>query len=217
MERVRFFNENRVSLYVIGGAFVLSLILGMIRGNPGGTVLMRAFLSALLFGIIFQGGIYVLRRYIPDLVSDKEQAEEKMTAEEQASDTGNMIDYQVGAEGETLPVDLALDEDRVQKEGGGETPGESEEGEEVLAGESLAPEGIEKESGDAVLGELPSLEHLFNETEEAPQESEGKREVERGGRSIHSDYIQIGDAHIPYEPKALAKAVKKVMNEDVKR
>ena len=217
MERFRFFDENRVSLYVIGGAFFLSVILGTIRGNPGGTVLMKAFLSALLFGFIFQGGVYVLRRYIPDLVSPRGQTEEKPSDEEQERSTGNVIDYRLGAEEEILPIDLQLDERWVQKERSEKTPGESEGGEEVLAGKEPAPEGVEKESEDAVLGELPSLDHLFNEAEEAPRESEEKREEERPGRSISSNYIQIGEAHIPNEPKALAKAVKKVMNEDVKR
>ena len=73
----KIYNENKLSIYVVSVAFFLSLIIGIIAGNPGGIVLMRAFLSAILFGIIFQGGIYLIRKYVPEIKTLKEPAAER--------------------------------------------------------------------------------------------------------------------------------------------
>ena len=65
-------SENKITAYIVTGSFFLSLIIGFIAGNPGGIVVMRAFLSAILFGVIFQGGLYILRKYIPEIKYLKE-------------------------------------------------------------------------------------------------------------------------------------------------
>jgi hypothetical protein len=213
MERVKLLEEYRVSLYVIVGAFFLSLVLGFIRKNPGGVVLMRAFLSALLFGVIFQGGLYIIRRYIPELVGEKGKRDEKPASPGVSDDTGGVIDYRVGEE-EVPSPEAFVDEYRASEEERIE-PLEGEEEIQLPVSEEVPSiEGAQIGSEDAVLGDLPALENLFEE--ELESGSEGRKESiqRKERRSGIGEYIQIGDAHIPYEPKALAKAVKKVMKED---
>jgi hypothetical protein len=214
MERVKLLEEYRVSLYVIMGAFFLSLLLGFIRKNPGGVVLMRAFLSALLFGVIFQGGLYIIRRYIPELAGGEGKVEGRSASQAVSEDAGSVIDYRVGEE-EGMPSPEPVSDEYHDSEEGRTEPVEGEEDIQLPESEEVASmEGEKAVSEDATLGDLPALENLFEE--ELEPEVDSKEEIipRKERRSDIGEYIQIGDAHIPYEPKALAKAVKKVMKED---
>lgn len=207
-------DEYRITLYVVGGCFVLSMLIGFIRGNPGGIVLMRAFLSALLFGVIFQGGIIIIRKYIPELSGVNQGNGGEKSAEETAEEAGAVIDYRVGEEDNPdMQVTSvgADDSDIGQGVLGSVLKGEEEHpmSDEVSPDMESAsiPDGVE-------LGELPALESLFEDEEKGAEENRETVNPQRSQIPIPADYIQIGDAHFPYEPKALAKAVKKVMKDN---
>jgi hypothetical protein len=221
MEKLKLVNENKISVYVIGGAFFLSLIVGLISGNPAGIVLMRAFLSALLFGIIFQGGLYIIRRYIPELAKFPEtslESEEKIVPDESKKTAGRIIDYEVGENEETLSYEGIIGE--TTEEGSARPQIVEGEGEIVGSGEDLAAGDEEEaeETEDVSLSDLPSLDSILEDEEETSQEGvTDEYEAAKPLSSNYGEYIKIGDAQIPYEPKALAKAVKKVMKEDESR
>jgi len=211
MEKIEIINENKVTLYAVAVAFGMSLLVGFIRGNPAGIVFMRGFLATLFFGVIFQGGVYILRKYIPEIRGLKysheiEEAGNKETEDAEAS-TGSVVDYTTPFEdvdvpyvAEEEPVAVSpdsLDVDFLEEEG------ITDEEEEVPS----------EETEDASLGEFPSLASLFEPASDAEQESEIPEFPVEKHRSETGDYIHIGDARIPNEPKALAKAIKKVMNQ----
>ncbi len=221
MEKLKLINENKISVYIIGGAFFLSIIIGLISGNPAGIVIMRAFLSALLFGLIFQGGLYIIKRYIPELAKLPEtssESEEKIAHDESEKAAGRIIDYEVGENEEILSYE-GITGETTEEESARPQIVEGE-GERASSGEDLAvgDEEEAEETEDVSLSDLPSLDNILEDEEETLQEGEtDEHEAVEHLNSNYPDYIQIGDAQIPYEPKALAKAVKKVMKEDESR
>jgi hypothetical protein len=135
-------------------------------------------------------------------------------AEETAEEAGAVIDYRVGEEDNPDMQVPAVGED--DSDIGQEVLGSVLDGEEERPASDEAstdtesasiPEGVE-------LGELPALENLFDDEEKGAEEDRETVTPQRSQNPIPADYIQIGDAHFPYEPKALAKAVKKVMKDN---
>jgi hypothetical protein len=59
-----------------GGAFLLSLLVGIVGGVGFGTLLLRALLWAIVFGGLALGADYVLRNFLPELFSGSSEAEE---------------------------------------------------------------------------------------------------------------------------------------------
>ena len=48
-------------------SFFLSLIAGIVSGNPAGVVFFRAILFAVIFGVAAAAGLYVLKKYVPEI------------------------------------------------------------------------------------------------------------------------------------------------------
>jgi hypothetical protein len=55
-----------VAIFAAAG-LVLSLLVGVLAGNPFGTILLRALLFAVVFGGVGAGLQYVVRRFLPEL------------------------------------------------------------------------------------------------------------------------------------------------------
>lgn len=255
MEKISLKKDYRITLYAALIAFFLSVLIGLISSNPTAVVFVRAFISALLFGAVLYGGLYLLRRFIPELEggTDREKVREK--TDQVQADAGKTIDFSVSSEdagGETIlktasqealasaPRDTAERVD-VEKTAYGAERAEvsleqktgvfSEKGTEVTE-EGLSPvpempgvssanglEGISLEpleSAGSELGEeLPSLDRLYEDHEdEAVPEIRSSVGESRSSAPAPGEYIEVGNARIPYEPEILAKAVKKVMKED---
>jgi hypothetical protein len=51
------------------GAFLLSLVIGLIAGNPFGVVIFRALLLAVLFAALGTGLRFVVKAYLPELIT----------------------------------------------------------------------------------------------------------------------------------------------------
>jgi hypothetical protein len=87
---------ERAVLVIFGGAFVLSLFIGLVSKKPFGIALGRAFIASILFGAIFAGGLLLLKRYIPDLGSIINQNRQREEPEAQDAEAGRVVDYIVG-------------------------------------------------------------------------------------------------------------------------
>jgi hypothetical protein len=71
------------------------------------------------------------------------------------------------------------------------------------------------EDGNGDVEELPSLDKLYEEHEQVSVPDIGTSDIASSNKSkAVGDFIEVGDARIPFEPEVLAKAVKKVMKED---
>ncbi|MGQ9615738.1 MAG: hypothetical protein ACUVWJ_04960, partial [Spirochaetota bacterium] len=73
MEYISLRQDRKVSLYGAVFAFIISLLAGMAARNPIGVLFLRAIISMFLFGAVMWGALYVLRRYIPDLLPSEKQ------------------------------------------------------------------------------------------------------------------------------------------------
>lgn len=208
---------NKISIYVVLGAFFLSLILGFFAKNPAGIVIMRAFVSALFFGVLFRGGIFILIKYIPDiekLAGTEAEAVEKEKGEEIETLTGSVVDYTVGGDesvseeesgfetgdiSESMPLNIEESEDR--------------EAETSPAGEPGKPAALDEESEP--LNDLPALDTLLGEDEEeiAVDDKPGGESSTTSTRNL-GEYLNVGIAQIPNEPETIAKAIRKVMKQN---
>jgi len=255
MGKININKDHKATMFSALGAFILSMLIGLISGNPATVVFVRAVVSALLFSAVVFGALYLLRRYIPEF---EEDLEKKAAVDE--TDLGNKVNYkspdreateektdgETGAEGVGV---LSSDHAAAPFEGGGESPlgGDSEplspttafsemtassEGDTGIPMDELQPfvetprtsslNGLEditlggaEENGNGVVEDLPSLDKLYEEHEQVSVPDIGTSGVGSKGKSkAVGDYIEVGNARIPFEPEVLAKAVKKVMKED---
>jgi hypothetical protein len=87
---------ERAMLVIFGGAFALSLFIGLVSKKPFGIAMGRAFIASILFGAIFAGGLLLLKRYIPDLGSMINVNRQREEPEAQDAETGRVVDYTVG-------------------------------------------------------------------------------------------------------------------------
>lgn len=208
-------NENKITVYIVTGSFFLSLIIGFITGNPGGIVLMRAFLSAILFGVIFQGALYILSKYVPEIktlneieIAEIEPEGEGVAESEAEKNTGTVVDFSTPVDDEQVEIEnVSIDMDEFSE--GEETVGAVEKQETTEIDEL----GVGEEA--VTLDELPSLDNLFEDEGQETVSEGGLPESEiKEGMSATEDYIHVRNARIPNEPKTIAKAIKKVMKQD---
>jgi hypothetical protein len=242
MDKLNLGKDHKITLFSALAAFILSMLIGLISGNPGAVVFVRALISAFLFGAVIFGGLYLLRRYIPEL--EKGPDEEVSVAH---SDAGKKVDYSVtGEDGAGKPAGEMLVQEAMaaaHTDTGDAVPGNEKasvslsegtkpKGEVEASEEELQPvfgtpdgsslnglEGITleplEENGSEIGEELPSLDQLYEEHEQESVPDIDTSEIISGDTSpAVGDYIEVGNARIPYDPEVLAKAVKKVMKED---
>ncbi len=237
MVKYKIAQDQKVSLYALLIAFILSCLIGVISGNPIGIVIMRAVISGILFGALVYGGVYILKKYIPEMeqITAREKSQSELSGDSQSA--GKVVDYTVSdRKRQTEPGELSSDEI------GGETPMEDSvqiphqeqkgdvqfrealEGDMTFetAAERMPVEGQEEEgfplsskTESALDSELPSLDRLFDARDrEIVPEIEPTVRSSSGGPDVVGDYLKVGDAHFPNEPETLAKAVKRVMKQD---
>jgi hypothetical protein len=118
-------------------ALVLSVLTGLLAGNPFGTVLLRAFLAAVVFSGLAVGLQYVVRRFLPELSG---------AGSATAGDGGQ-------PDGQGRTVDIVLPEENPLAAGSGFSPA-GEEGREP-AGAQLAGELEEAAAGMDPGGDAP--------------------------------------------------------------
>ena len=97
-----------VAIFAAAG-LVLSLLVGLLAGNPFGAMIVRAILFAILFGGVGAGMQYVVRRYLPELAGRKaSQAAGGGGGEAEVRPEGSTIDIVLPEE--PPPVGAAADE-----------------------------------------------------------------------------------------------------------
>ena len=249
--------DHKATMFSALGAFILSMLIGLIAGNSAAVVFVRAIVSALLFSAVVFGALYLLRRYIPEFQGGSEVGEAV-----QEGEADNKVNYDVSGEqglketlGETGTAAgiaaLATEDEASPLSEGGETPMDidaiplspltasatpkmtkslSEETEaameealpQVDIPEDASLSGLEditldsaEENGNGDFEDLPSLDKLYEEHEQVSVPDIGTSDIASSDKSKKvGNYIEVGDARIPFEPEILAKAVKKVMKED---
>jgi len=193
--------------FAVFGAFV-SLLAGIIKGNPFGVIVLRLVLSAVVcagLGLIVN---IILKKYLPELSAAPASA---------AAGTGEEVDIVID---EDIPIEV---EGLMQEEAGLEGESTEEEAELILDEEGMDGEPVEAEtlepSGEMIpdstavplspvtdfeeLDTLPDIEQ-FSPTDEAspsaPKESRRSAQVE--------EVVKDQD------PENLARAVRTFMKKD---
>jgi hypothetical protein len=92
-------NNWKISVFCAGCAFGISFLFGLIGGVSFGTIILRAFLGALLFGCLGFGAELFLRRLLPELFSG-------------GAETGSIVDI---TEAEIDPREYSSGEDKTRK------------------------------------------------------------------------------------------------------
>ncbi|MCL1818073.1 MAG: hypothetical protein FWG35_04020, partial [Spirochaetaceae bacterium] len=69
-------NNWKLGAFLAGLAFCISFLFGLIGGVGFGTLVLRAFLGALIFGVLGFGADVLLRRFLPELFSPADEPDE---------------------------------------------------------------------------------------------------------------------------------------------
>jgi hypothetical protein len=197
----------KIAAACAGGAFLLSLVIGLFAGNPFGVVIFRAFLLAVLFAGLGAGLRFVVKAYLPELIASSSTVDEGSRADAAApSGADKAADHRGTA------VDITLQDDdglRRQAYGGsGRTPRSrpSEPGEGNA--EDAGDEGLEASLDEDFMsqGDTPGLPELAEELEEElPQARES---TETGGSAgVQSEEDAVEETESAEElPRAMRQA-----------
>jgi hypothetical protein len=102
--------ENwKIAAVSAGAAFLLSLPVGLISGNPFGTVILRAFLLAVCFAGFGVGLRFVVKKYLPELAGGSSEVQGASGVEKDSR--GTKIDIVLPEESPRVPdPDLEVDQ-----------------------------------------------------------------------------------------------------------
>jgi hypothetical protein len=193
--------DMKLAIYSFIIGFIISFLIGAITRNPAGIISFRAFVSGVLFGGLVYAGLYLLRRYIPELeiVTVSQKTGNQKISEDAKSPA---LEYAGGDESKVSQhVKVEEPEDMMSVGESGKDVGEERT--------PIAPETEEGTDEEA----LPSLDRLFEEEDTVP-DVEIEKEVKKEDKRIVGDYINVGNVRIPNEPEVIARAIKKVMSAD---
>ena len=210
--------DVRASGFGAAAAFLLSVLVGLISGVSFGTVLLRALLSGIVFGLGVYGARILLARYVPDLLNVGH-----------AESTGPGVDISVGDEEDDS--ELAAEANRGYEESGdGFDESLVEEVEEAPAAESQQETRPEPESGivaeeDAEFleraDELPELEGFsgtFSSTASLDDDSEPSEQPRSNRNAEGLDSLDgstsSGGGRDANDPKVMADAIRTVLKRE---
>jgi len=209
--------EIKLTLYAGGIAFFLSLVLGIFAGNPAGVVFIRAIVSSLLLGGLFYLSIYIIVRYIPEIITPEGSKGKKDETEMHTGggeEEGKYVNYLVqdeegGGNRNQEGTDLFWEQSARAKDTAiGETK-------HAFTSEQEETSGIEKPEEKLQNYNLPSIDSMFEGEEgEYYPEVEPQIDVEKSSNRPKGSYIQVGSARFPNEPEAIARAIQKVMRQN---
>lgn len=152
------------------GAFLLSLLIGLIARNPFGVIFLRALLFGVIFAALGVGLRLAVRTWLPELAGQAGAAPgEPGTGPDQkaGASLGGKVDIVVG-EGAAAPGDLAGEAEEVAEEPASVEPERLEESEAAVSPAEAA-----------ALGEINGeLAQARTEPEEAPAVEEGETAAE---------------------------------------
>ncbi|HUT66042.1 MAG TPA: hypothetical protein VMZ05_07825 [Spirochaetota bacterium] len=206
--------DTKRAFYTFIGAFFLSMLVGLITQNPFGIILMRASISAILFGVLVYGGIWLLKHYIPEieLVPAAANVAGKIEQETRFDFAVKDEDEESGGKSYRAPEQAAgsvMD----AGEGGVSSARSSARSGAKSVDVRGEPEGEPDNEPASEKDALPSLDGLFEEEEGPVPDLEAEPQPKSDSR-VQGDQTTLGKYRIPYDPKTLAKAIKKVMSQD---
>jgi hypothetical protein len=214
-------------LAIFGGfGFIISLLVGAISGVGFGTLLFRGILSGVLFAGVGFGLSILIKKFLPGLVSETEEAEEEeesggvdIVIEEEAPQASSVAAAEA-AGGEELFSDTPTQESGPAEEEEEsenfieeveEISGDSSEQEEVAEGSS-EPEDLIEVDADTSVDTLPDIgdfsDSFTNEIAE-----EGSEGGESQMQSVDSSpTIDLNGRE--EDPRTVAKAVQSMLKKE---
>jgi len=201
--------EIKITLYFAVGAFFISLVFGLVSGNPFGIVLYRAIISSIILGAIVFGGLFLLLKYIPELEDAVGKHIEAIDKPKEKEEMKSTIDYTISGEGKDILTDNIEEVSKKVATDSNTFEGKAKKEESEFYNE--APDKEEFKNSD----ELPSLDDLYEEEDVVPDMEIDKEEIVKSEEAtLKEKYIDVGGKRIPNEPELIAKAIKKVMKEN---
>ncbi len=222
------------------GAFLLSLLIGLLTRNPFGVVLLRALLLALLFAGFGAGLRFTVRTWLPELAG--QPGPSGTDARPPAADVrGSKVDIVVGDDDARPGREAYESAEEVPSSGPDATPGEArpagfdesatnaeaaalgELTEELSAAEDTpVAEAVEGDRGEepselpgaSVLDSLPDIELQGESTGTAKTGAKGRRP--RAGASGITPSDAVRESVARQDPATLARALRTVLKKDEK-
>ena len=182
----------KIAAACAAGAFLLSLVIGLIAGNPFGVALFRALLSSVLFAGLGAGLRVVVKGYLPELLASNEEKAGKTGADESADHRGAAVDI-VLPEDDGLRRQAYSGSPRSARASSSESVEADGEPDEVLDADSMHEDSASQAEAQA-LGELS--EELAEELPGAPdsaEEAKPEGELPRSARESTEDLDSLPD------------------------
>jgi hypothetical protein len=207
----------RISAFCSGGAFVLSLLIGLVSGNFFGIALLRALALGVFFGIIGAAGYAAIVRWVPEALTEIATTPVEPPAGEARPDTPSpRIDITLPAEQPEFMAAGTAGEAEDTIDGSfvsfaPQTPREILEAESPKTGDSVTSGALGSYySGDIsddvdVLPDLESLSDAFVAPEPVSSEEPSFEESPRPKATSPNDGP---------DPKTLASAIRTMFNKD---
>ncbi len=212
----------RISAFCSGGAFVLSLLIGLVSGNFFGVALLRAFALGIGFGIIASAAYAAMAKWVPEAITEIETPPGGTGAREPNADpAGPRIDITLPAEQPEFVSPGAPGEAEEAVDGSfvsfaPQAPHEIADSDSPRSADSSGTGGAYF-SGDIsddvdVLPDLESLSDAFVAPEPVSiEESDSSQGSSRGAESSRPRAYSPNDGP---DPKTLASAVRTMFNKD---
>ena len=229
MDNFKVGGAEKATMYAAGGAFFLSLVIGLAARNPFGIAFARAFFLSLLFGGILYGSIYVLRRFVPEIESlsaGTGRVPARNAAKESWGPQAKEPEVPLGESGQVVDLSVAEDLKETLRMPPGSQPVTgraagpqavaSAGGEPPELGLPAQAERPEKAGGEELEEALPSLDSLFEEERGARQVEDEYRSRATESKKTQDGFITIGNTRMRLEPEVMAKAVKRMMKKAIK-
>ncbi len=180
-----FVKDNwKIAAACSAGAFVLSLVVGLLARNPFGIALLRAFLLAALFAGLGAGLRFVVRAYLPELLAAPTAADGPAGRDDGRGASVNIV---LPEENGVRPARMAARTAR------GQPAEEAGAGEEDAIEEAL--EGDEESVSRAEAQAIGELAEEF--AEELPPASESADATESAGHGTGADAADETEAEEP--------------------
>lgn len=186
----------------IGGGFTLSLLIGLIAGNPFGVVFLRSLLSGIVIGGIGTGIVFIFNKYFTELVINTgESAVDKEEKEGINIVLPEENPHIVNDDDTIEEVEEVADEMEEAEQHGREELEPLEELEKAADIEPIIEGSIEEENSRSDVS-LPDLDSLATDS------------LNTGKSSVSLPKGQTEVPGMETDPEILAKAVRSIMKKD---
>ena len=226
----------KIAAAFAAGAFLLSLLIGLITRNPFGTVFLRALLLALVFAVLGAGLRSLVRTYLPELAGggaappappdDKRGSRVDIVLDDEAA-PGAPADLSGAEEVEPMdeePADATEETAQAEAQALGELADELAEdadaadggsGEEVMEGEEPGPPAASR-AGAGDIDELPDIGPLEEPERPGARGGPGRGAKPMGGADREKAEDALKSTMARQDPATLARALRTVLKKDDK-